>query len=196
MDRVAPVSEAEMRELFQPFDAVKESAGFVPTSMFVMAHRPALLQGFSSIAGAVLGPGTVDGGLKQLVAYVSSRTAGCMYCQAHTGHAAHSQGVPEAKIQAVWEFETDGQFDEAERAALRIARDAAVVPNAVTDDHFVALRKHYNDEQIVEIVGVIALFGFLNRWNDTMATGLEESALVFAGETLAPGGWEAGKHAE
>ena len=57
-------------------------------------------------------------------------------------------------------------------ATLDFAVAAASVPNAVTDDMFVVLRKHWTEEQIVEIVGVIALFGFLNRWNDTLATPL------------------------
>ena len=48
---------------------------------------------------------------------------------------------------------------------------------------------------IVLLVGVIALFGFLNRWNDTMATPLEDTPLEFAETHLAAHGWEAGKHA-
>ena len=36
-----------------------------------------------------------------------------------------------------------------------------------------ALRAHYTEEQVLEIVAVIALFGFLNRWNDTLKTDIE-----------------------
>jgi hypothetical protein len=42
-------------------------------------------------------------------------------------------------------------------------------------------------------VSVISLFGYLNRWNDTLATTLEESARAF-GENSLPG-WSVGKHA-
>jgi|HubBroStandDraft_6_1064221.scaffolds.fasta_scaffold88798_1 hypothetical protein len=52
-----------------------------------------------------------------------------------------------------------------------------------------------NDVEIVELVGVIAYFGFLNRWNDTLATELESSPLNFAQCTLSNTGWSAGKHA-
>jgi hypothetical protein len=68
------------------------------------------------------------------------------------------------------------------------------VPNAVEPTHFEALKTHYNDKQIVEIVAVISLFGFLNRWNDTMATQLEGPAIAFAEEVLGPNGWDGGKH--
>ncbi len=59
---------------------------------------------------------------------------------------------------------------------------------------FLALRKHWSEEQIVEIVGVIAVFGFLNRWNDTMATPLEEEPVAVGETFLAAHGWSVGKH--
>ena len=82
----------------------------------------------------------------------------------------------------------------AERAALDVAVAAGCVPNAVTDEMFLELRKHWSDEQVVEIVGVIAMFGFLNRWNDTFATPLEDEPLHFGETHLAAQGWDAGKH--
>jgi alkylhydroperoxidase family enzyme len=104
------------------------------------------------------------------------------------------RGVDEAKIAAIWDFERSPHFDEAERAALRFARDASVVPNAVTTERFAELRRHWDDGEIVEILAVVALFGFLNRWNDSMATDLEEVPAAFAGRTIGPHGWDAGKH--
>jgi len=52
----------------------------------------------------------------------------------------------------------------------------------------------WTENQIVEIVATIALFGFLNRWNDTMATPLEEEPIGVAEKFLAPHGWNVGKH--
>jgi len=57
-----------------------------------------------------------------------------------------------------------------------------------------AWTKRLDARQIVELVSVIALFGYLNRWNDTMATQLEGLPARFAAGTLAPHGWSAGKH--
>jgi hypothetical protein len=68
------------------------------------------------------------------------------------------------------------------------------VPNAVTDAMFAELRKYWTEEQIVEIVGVISLFGFLNRWNDTLATPLEDEPIEVGQRYLASGGWQIGKH--
>jgi len=195
VNRVQPVPMEEFRGLFPGAQALEQRVGFVPTSMRVMAHRPPILEGFGAFAGAILGPGEVDRALKQLVALMVSRATGCMYCQAHTGHAAHGAGVDEDKLQALWDFETDDRFTDAERAALRFARDSAVIPVAVGDAHFAALRQHFSDPQIVEIVSVASLFGFLNRFNDTLANELEPSPLDFAAAHLTPTGWSAGKHA-
>jgi len=194
MTHIKPVSRDDLPEFEPLFDAVEQSMGFVPTSLFTMAHWPELLQTFAAMAGTVLGPGEIDRGLKQLIAFVASNAAGCRYCQAHTSHSAARGGVAEKKVAAAFEFETCDLFDDAERAALRVALHGATVPNGVEEAHFDSLKAHYSERQIVEIVAVISLFGYLNRWNDTMATTLEVSPAAFAGSVLAGGGWDAGKH--
>ena len=100
-----------------------------------------------------------------------------------------------SKIEAVWEFETSPLYSDAERAALRLALAAGYIPNGATDEHFDELRKYYSKSEMVEIVSVISMFGWLNRFNDTLANELEDDAVAFAGEHLAEAGWEVGKHA-
>jgi uncharacterized peroxidase-related enzyme len=194
MSHINDVSESDRATLAPIFDAVETSMGFVPNSFYAMAHWPELLKSFSGLAGTVLGPGEIDPGLKQLVAFVVSNAAGCRYCQAHTSHNATRLGITEEKIQSAFEFETSELFSDAERAALRVALHAGMVPNAVEGAHFDTLKEHYTDRQIAEIVAVISLFGYLNRWNDTMATSLEDKAIIFAEKVLAPTGWQGEKH--
>ena len=162
--------------------------------LFRSGRWPEMLQSFAVLAGTVLGSGEVDPGLKQLVALIVSNAAGCRYCQAHTSHSAERRGVESEKIEAAFEFESSPLFNDAERAALRLALHAGMQPNATETAHFDALKTHYSERQIVELVGVISLFGFLNRWNDTMATELEPSPIAFASHHLASAGWEPGKH--
>jgi uncharacterized peroxidase-related enzyme len=181
----------ELEELFALYD---ETMSFVPNSLFTMARRPEVLEAFSELITRIWRTGTVPVGLKPLVAIVASTAAGCRYCQAHETVDAKLRGVDEAKIAAIWDFERSPLHDDAERAALRFARDASVVPNAVTSAHFDDLRTHWDEGQIVEILAVIGLFGFLNRWNDSMATDLEATPSAFAGRTIGPHGWEPGKH--
>ncbi len=175
---------------------VQARMGFVPNSMRVMAHWPDLLNAFSSLATTVLGPGLLDPAFIQLVAFVTSNAAGCRYCQAHTAHGAHGRGVDEAKLLAAFEFDTSPHFSPSERAALRVAAHGGVSPSAVDDADFDELRRHFSEPEMVELTAIISLFGFLNRWNDTLATALEPSPTAFAAATLAGNGWKSGKHAE
>ena len=194
MPRIPALRREELTEFESYFELVEKTMGFVPNSMLTMGRRPEILRGFAGLAGSVLGPGQLGGELKQLVAFVASNAAGCRYCQAHTSHSAVRQGASREKLLAAFDFASSELFSEAERAALRLANDAAIVPNAVSDVHFEALKEHFTPEQIVELVAVVSLFGWLNRWNDTLATTLEHPALSFADKTLAERGWQPDKH--
>jgi len=194
MTFIEPKNRRDLPQLEPLFQMVEASMGFVPNSMFTMAHWPELLTAFGQLGSTVLGPGEVDPGLKQLIAFVSSNASGCRYCQAHTSHSAEKRGVETAKIGEAFEFETSNKFNDAERAALRVALYGGTSPNGVEASHFKDLAEFYSDKQIVEIVSVIALFGFLNRWNDTLATTLEDEPAAFASSHLSESGWEVGKH--
>ena len=196
MNRVTPLSTDELIARAPYLRPMADAGATLPTSFHVMGHRPRVLEQFQGFFGAIMREGDVDPGLKQLVAHVVSRSAGCRYCQAHTGHFAHTlAGVEIAKLEAVWEFERSPLFSEAERVALRLAAAAGLAPNGATDGHFEELREHFSESEIVEIVTVVSMFGFLNRFNDTLANDLEDDAIAFAGDHLASAGWEIGKHA-
>jgi uncharacterized peroxidase-related enzyme len=181
----------ELEELFALYD---QTLSFVPNSLFTMARRPEILRAFSDLITQIWRTGTLPRPLKPLIAIVSSVAAGCRYCQAHEAVDAKMRGVPDEKISAIWDFERSALYDDAERAALRFARDASLVPNEVTPATFEELRRHWDEGQIVEILAVVGLFGFLNRWNDSMATDLEGAPLAFASERYDER-WEPGKHA-
>jgi len=181
----------ELEHLFAHYD---RTLSFVPNSLFTMARRPEILTAFSELITQIWNTGTLPKELKPLVAIVSSVAAGCRYCQAHESIDARERGVEDEKIEAIWDFERSDRFTEGERVALRFARDASLVPNEVTPSHFEEVRRYWDDGQIVEILAVVGLFGFLNRWNDTMATDLEDDPLTFARARFGAN-WEPGKHA-
>jgi len=196
MPHIAPVKSEEIPEQLKPmFEMASGAMGFLPNSMPTMAHWPELSATFGPMAMTILRTGELDMGLKQMIAAVVSGAAGCRYCQAHTTHAAtHSAGVDEAKIAQIWTYQQSDLFTDAERAALDLALAAGQVPNAASDAHFATLKRHFSDRQIIEIVAVISLFGFLNRWNDTLATELEEEPFSFASSLFSPNDWAASKH--
>ena len=194
MSRLEPLPLDAVPDLAPLFAFAEQSMGFVPNSLLVMGRWPELVRAFGGLAATVLAPRRLPVATKQLVAFVASTAAGCRYCQAHTAHGAARSGVAAEKLEAAFEFDTSPLFDDAERAALRLAFDASVTPPATGETHFAALRQHYEEEQILEIVAVIALFGWLNRWNDALATPLETAPRAFAESHLAKRGWSAGQH--
>lgn len=195
MTRISSAPQAQLEASGHLLAMAAAAMGFEANSLQVMARQPAILQGFMGLSAAILGPGArLDPVLRQMIAHISSAAAGCAYCQAHTAHGAEHRGADAAKLDALWEYETSDLFSDAEKAALDLALAAGSVPNQSTDAHFDALRPHFSEDEIVEIVAVIALFGFLNRWNDTLATTLEDSPLAFAEAHLAPKGWVGDKH--
>jgi uncharacterized peroxidase-related enzyme len=196
MPRLEPLNMQELpSELVEKMRQAEEFMGFTPNDALTMARVPGLLQAMSGVVGAAYGPGTVGIELKRLLAVVVSAAAGCQYCAAHTGHGARAAGIDQARLDQVWEFETSPLFSDAERAALRVASAAAQTPNGVTDGQFDDLKRHFDATQIAEIVAVLCLFAFLNRWNHTIATALESSPLRYAREHMAQHGWQPGVHA-
>ena len=103
-------------------------------------------------------------------------------------------GVDDRKLSEVWDFEASDLFTDRERAALRLAVASGSVPNAVTDDLMAEVAEHFDTEEMVELMTVIAWFGFLNRWNDSLATQLEDIPGATAERTVSPSGWHPGKH--
>lgn len=192
---VYPTSEKGDKDFLELIQFFNETLGFCPNSVKTMYHRPSIAYAFIELNKAVMeNKGRVTSSLKRLIGYISSNVAGCRYCQAHTIRAAERYGAEEEKMKNIWEFRTHDSFSEPERAALEFAFASSTIPNSVDDGIASNLRLHWDEGEIVEILGVIALFGYLNRWNDSMGTELENDAIASGEKYLKQTGWTAGKH--
>ena len=196
MALVQPLAADADKEVARLAKFFNETLGFCPNSVLTMQHRPAIGQAFINLNKAVMeNQAGVTSELKRLIGYISSRVAGCQYCQAHTIRAAQRYGGSDERLEAIWDFRSSPLYSDAERAALEFAIAASSVPNAVDDEIASNLHEHWDDGEIVEILGVVALFGYLNRWNDSMGTTLEDPAAADGDRYLASQGWSRGKHA-
>src|SRR5437867_12266549 len=126
MANMRPLPREEHRELEELFRLYDETMSFVPNSLFTMARRPEILRAFSELITQIWRTGTVPVGLKPLIAIIASKAAGCRYCQAHEAVDAMMRGVSDQKIAAIWDFDRSPLYSDAERAALRFARDASL----------------------------------------------------------------------
>ena len=195
MSRLTPLANDYSPELQGKFAFFEKTLGFVPNSLLTMQRKPKLVQALVQMSAAVYDPeGEVDLGFKRLVAHVASAAAGCQYCKAHTAVSATRHGVDAEKLDDIWVYSTSNHYSDAEKIALDFALAAAAQPNDVTDELFEKLSVHWSEAQITELMGVISLFGFFNRWNDSLATPLEAEPLAVAEKYLAKQGWIIGKH--
>jgi uncharacterized peroxidase-related enzyme len=194
MPHLPPLSRDTVPEFEALFDHYENTRGFIPNSILTMSRRPEIAKAFMHLNQAILYQGTVGEELKMLVSLIASQAAGCLYCQAHMANLSSIYKASVEKISSVWEFETSDLFSDAERAALRLAMKASIIPNQAVQEDFDELSRHFDEGQIVELVASVALFGYLNRWNDTMATELEEHPANVARDTIGAVGWQPGKH--
>ena len=195
MPLVPPLSTDHDQETKKLAEFFNETLGFCPNSVLTMQHRPAISKAFITLNKAVMAnEGRVSSSLKRMIAWVSSNATGCRYCQAHAIRAAERYGAEQEQLENIWDYRTHEAFNEAERVALDFSLAASLVPNAGDESIKKRLYEHWDEGEIVEMLGVISLFGYLNRWNDSMATTMEQGAIDSGTEYLGKYGWEKGKH--
>lgn len=195
MPLVTPLTPEHDLETKSLADFFNETLGFCPNSVLTMQHRPAISKAFINLNKAVMAnEGRVSSALKRMIAWVSSNATGCRYCQAHAIRAAERYGAEEEQLNNIWSYKTHPSFSESERVALDFSLAASVIPNAVDDALKKRLYTYWDEGEIVEMLGVISLFGYLNRWNDSMGTKIEDGAVESGMMYLGKNGWNKGKH--
>lgn len=197
MPLINPLPEGVDPAFDELIEHYKTTSGYVPNALFALQRRPKILHGIQNLHRAAMEThpdSRVTPELKVLLAHVASGAAGCRYCQAHTAYGAEKRGENPERIAHIWEYRTSPLFTDAERAALELAQAAGVTPNAVTPEMQETARKFWTDDELVEIMAIICVMGFMNRWNDTVTTPLEGPPREYAFERLKDHGWEPGRH--
>jgi uncharacterized peroxidase-related enzyme len=128
-----------------------------------MANRPEVLKNFVPFYGAIMGPGSVERRVKELVYLTCSYANECAFCTAAHVAGGKKAGITEDELRAL-QTEQDHSFSEPERAAILYARE--LTQNASADDSRAAVQEHFSDEQIVELTLVAAMANFTNRFNN------------------------------
>ena len=127
-----------------------------------------------------------------LAMYVSSRTAGCAYCSAHSCTFALRRGATVDEVASA--LEEQPSLSGADRAAVRVARALARVPVTIDDGDRAELRRHFSETDVEWIVLAIAMMGWLNKTMDALGVPLEEPTAAEVSTVISPSGWRPGKH--
>jgi len=137
----------------------------------MMANRPEVLKAFVPLYGSIVGPGSVERRVKELVYLTCSFANECAYCTAAHVASGKKAGITPEELEAL-QTEQDHVFSEAERAAILYARE--LTQTADGQDSRDTLLQHFSNEQVVEITLVAAMANFTNRFNNGLGLKPEE----------------------
>jgi AhpD family alkylhydroperoxidase len=103
--------------------------------------------------------------LRSLLTVRVSQINHCAFCVDINSATLLKRGVSEEKVMALEKWRESSLFDERERAALAYA-EAITHSNRRVDDLLVAeLRRHFDDDGIVELTGLIAFQNMSSKFN-------------------------------
>ena len=150
----------------------RKQFGSVPGPLGVFCARmPFAFTGFYGKLGKLDKKLTIPAETAVLVREQVARTNVCAFCiDANRWAAINKAGVEAAKLDALEDYDASPLFTDAERAALEYATEVTR-EKEVRADTFAALRRHYDERQICEIVWLVASEHLYNINN--IALGIE-----------------------
>lgn len=151
------------------YDRFARQRGNVPNMFRTVAHRPEILQTMIAHMEAVLNTGTLPTALKELAIVRTSQMNNCEYCLASHSLLAKKLGYSDAQIAELPHFETSSSFSEREKAALRLAERLTLNQGPLSEAEVAALKQHFTEGEIVELMAASGLFNYFNRFNNLLA---------------------------
>jgi len=151
------------KEIYEKFE---KETGTVPEWVKVMAHRPEILKEFVELFKAIMGKGTIEPLLKWKIAYVVSQTLKCPFCLDVSEKMLKKFGAEDEVIQKI---KTGEISSPEEKEILELVKDVTLDGHLDQPEIFERLRKKFTPAQIIEIISVMGLFNYINRFNNTLA---------------------------
>jgi len=113
----------------------------------------------------------IDPALRSLITVRVSQINWCTFCVDINSATVLRRGIDKAKLAALADFEVSPLFAEHEKAALAYAEAVTLSDRRTTPDHFTRLRRHFDDDTIIELTGLIAFQNLSSKFN--AALGVE-----------------------
>lgn len=148
------------------FSSFEEQSGSVPEWAKVMAHRPEILKEFVELFKVIMNKGEIEENLKWKIAYVVSQTLKCKFCVDVTKKMLKKMGATQDELVNIKKL---NNLSEEEKQILELVKDVTLDGHLDQPDIFDKLKQKMNEKELVEIVSVIGLFNYINRFNNTFA---------------------------
>jgi len=166
---INPISKENAAPEIRPvLDELTQNFGRVPAFFGIMARVPEALSNFLPFYSSVIEHGTVERKYKELAYLKASLINGCEYCFRAHSSSGKKNSVTDDQIKALAFYHRSDAFDAKEKAVIlyaeRVTRAAATIRPMELDE----LKKHFNEDQIVELTLATCVANFTNRFNDAM----------------------------
>jgi len=150
-----------VKKIYEEFESQEKK---VPEWIKVMAHRPEILKEFYELFKTIMGKGEINSALKWRIAYLISEENKCPFCVDVTTMMLKKLGASEEEIENAKDFRT---LSEKEREIMELVKEVTKKAHVCTPGLFEKMKKNFSEKEIVEIVSIVGLFNYINRFNNT-----------------------------
>ena len=145
------------------YEKFEKDTGKVPEWVKVMAHNPKVVKEFTELFKVVMGEGYIEPLLRWKIAYTVSQTLRCPFCVDVTGRMLKSLGASDEVLE---KLRQEKDLPEEEKGVLDLVKE--VTEKATCDPElFKRLKEKFSEAELVEVVSIIGLFNYINRFNNT-----------------------------
>jgi alkylhydroperoxidase family enzyme len=138
--------------------------------MEIWAHQPKMMMAMGRFNQALRKTGSVDQRIRSLCELKGAQMIGCEYCVDLGSQICRNSGFTDQELLALPRYRSSELFTEPEKAALDFTVAVMRTPVEVTDEIFAGVRRHFSDEQLVELTALLTLVN-LDRFNAAFGIG-------------------------
>jgi uncharacterized peroxidase-related enzyme len=147
------------------YDALLAQRGVVPNMFKVLAHAPDIAKGVAGFLKPLLSDGALSAWYKELIAVRISTLHDSEYAIRAHAASAKKKGASDEQIAGVKHFEA-GPYSEKEKLGFRLADRLHRGPREVADQFYAELRKHFSEDEVIELFLTAAAFEMFPRFID------------------------------
>lgn len=162
---ISSLEEDQIKEIAKEvYLKFKKSSGKVPEWVKVMAHSPKILKEFTELFKITMGEGKIEPLLRWKIAFVVSDSLKCPFCVDVTEKMLKNLGASENILETI---QKSDELPEGEKEVLELVKEVTLKAQVCQPEVFEKLKQKFSEPELVEIVSIIGLFNYINRFNNT-----------------------------
>lgn len=167
-------TEQASKNIQQYYEKAEKALGSVPNVVKLLGHSEGAVAGLADVLSAYFTKLTISNRLREIAYLTATNVNDCDYCSAHHRKLALEAGLEEDQLNLLNDKGVNSDvFDEVDQAIIRFALETTREVEA-SDEAFEALKEHLDEQQISEIVFVVASANFIQRIGKNLKVTMEE----------------------